>query len=32
VQNQRRGHYALTVDLPAHDRIRAAFTELARCL
>jgi transposase, IS6 family len=27
VQNRRRGHYALTADLPVHDRIRAAFTE-----
>jgi transposase-like protein len=29
VQNLRRGHDALTADLPVHDRIRAAFTELA---
>jgi IS6 family transposase len=29
VQNLRRGHYAITVDLPVHDRIRLAFTELA---
>ena len=29
VQNLRRGRYALTADLPVHDRIRAAFTELA---
>ncbi len=31
VQNLRRGHYALTVDMPLHDRIRLAFTELAAC-
>ena len=29
VQNLRRGHYELTVDLPVHDRVRAAFAELA---
>ena len=32
VQNLRRGHYELTVDLPMHDRVRVAFTELAPCL
>jgi transposase-like protein len=32
VQNLRRGHYEITVDLPVHDRVRVAFTELARCL
>jgi IS6 family transposase len=32
VQNLRRGHYELTADLPAHDRVRVAFTDLARCL
>jgi transposase, IS6 family len=32
VQNLRRGHYELTVDLPPHDRVRVAFTELASCL
>jgi IS6 family transposase len=32
VQNLRRGHYELTVDLPAHDRLRVAFAELARSL
>jgi transposase-like protein len=32
VQNLRRGHYELTVDLPAHDRERAAFDQLALCL
>jgi transposase-like protein len=29
VQNLRRGHYELTADVPAHDRVRVAFTELA---
>jgi transposase, IS6 family len=29
VQNLRRGHYELTVDLPVHDRVRVAFDELA---
>jgi hypothetical protein len=32
VQNLRRGHYALSVDLHAHDRVRVAFGELAHCL
>jgi hypothetical protein len=32
VQNHRRGQYALTVDMPLHDRVRAAFTEFAPCL
>jgi transposase, IS6 family len=32
VQNLRRGHYELTADLPPHDRVRNAFTELATCL
>ncbi len=32
VQNLRRGHYAITADLPAHDRVRVAFDELASCL
>jgi transposase-like protein len=32
VQNLRRGHHDLTVDLPPHDRVRVAFTELASCL
>jgi IS6 family transposase len=32
VQNLRRGHYELTTNVPAHDRLRVAFTELARCL
>jgi transposase-like protein len=29
VQNLRRGHYELALDVPAHLRIAAAFTELA---
>jgi hypothetical protein len=29
VQNPRRVHYAIAVDLPVHDRVRAAFEELA---
>jgi transposase, IS6 family len=29
VQNLRRGHYAITVDLPVRDRLRVAFDELA---
>jgi transposase, IS6 family len=32
VQNLRRGHYAITTDLPVHDRVRAAFDELALAL
>ena len=32
VQNLRRGHYALSVDLPAHARVRVALGELARYL
>ena len=32
VQNLRRGHYALTTDLPVHDRIRIAFDELTLSL
>jgi hypothetical protein len=32
VQNLRRGHYELTTDIPVHDRLRAAFAELARCV
>ena len=32
VQNLRRGHYTITVDLPVHDRVRVAFAELARSL
>jgi transposase-like protein len=31
VQNLRRGHYAITADLPANDRVLVAFTELAPC-
>jgi transposase-like protein len=32
VQNLCRGHYELTTDVPLHDRLGAAFTELADCL
>ena len=32
VQNLRRGHYAITTDLPVQDRVRVAFVELASCL
>jgi transposase, IS6 family len=32
VQNLRRGHYAMTADLPMCDRIRIAFDELAMAL
>src|SRR5262249_28029381 len=32
VQNLRRGHYELTVDMPVHNRIRAAFDQLSLCL
>jgi IS6 family transposase len=32
VQNLRRGHYALTADMPVRDRVRVAFDELADCL
>ncbi len=32
VQNLRRGHYELATDLLVHDRVRIAFTDLARCL
>ncbi|MEP7177702.1 MAG: IS6 family transposase [Pseudonocardiales bacterium] len=32
VQNLRRGHYELTVELRIDDRVRVAFTELAHCL
>jgi hypothetical protein len=32
VQNLRRGHYEIAADLPAGDRIRVAFDELATCL
>jgi hypothetical protein len=32
MQNLRRGHYAITADLPAHDRVRVAFNELAMTL
>jgi transposase, IS6 family len=29
VQNLRRGHYAITADLPVRDRVCVAFDELA---
>jgi len=32
VQNLRRGHYALTEEVPVHDRIRVAFDDLALSL
>jgi transposase, IS6 family len=32
VQNLRRGHYAITADLPVQDRIRVAFDDLALSL
>jgi hypothetical protein len=32
VQNLRRGHYAITTDLPVYDRLRVAFDELALTL
>jgi hypothetical protein len=33
VQNLRRGHCGITVDLPVHDRVQTPrFTELALCL
>jgi len=32
VQNLRRGHYAITADLPVHDRVHVAFDELALSL
>ncbi len=32
MQNVHRGHYALAVDVPRHDRVAAAFTELARAI
>jgi transposase, IS6 family len=32
VQNLRRGHYAITADLPVNDRVRLAFDELALVL
>ena len=32
VQNLRRGHYQITVDLPIRDRVRVAFTKLAHGL
>jgi transposase, IS6 family len=32
VQNLRRGHYEITVDVPVHHRVRAAFDDLALSL
>ncbi len=32
VQNLRRGHYAITADLPVRDRVRVGFDELALSL
>jgi transposase, IS6 family len=32
VQNLRRGHYAISADLPVQDRVRVAFDELALVL
>jgi len=32
VQNLRRGHYELGLDLPAVDCVRAAFADLAACI
>ena len=32
VQNLRRGHYEITADERVYDRVRVAFTDLARCL
>jgi transposase-like protein len=32
VQNLRRGHHAITADLPVHDRVHVAFDELALSL
>jgi hypothetical protein len=32
VQNLRRGHYELTADVCAEDRLRVAFVDLENCL
>ena len=32
VQNLRRGHYDIATDRPIHERLVAAFSELALCL
>ena len=32
VQNLRRDYYEITTDVPVHDSIRLAFTDLARCI
>jgi hypothetical protein len=31
VQNLRRGHHEITVDVPVHDRVQVAFTDHAHC-
>jgi hypothetical protein len=32
VQDVRRAHFAITADLPMHDRVRVAYAELALSL
>ena len=32
IQNLRRGHYELAIDLPARDSVTAAFTELIHAI
>jgi hypothetical protein len=32
VQNLRRSHYEITVDVPVQDRVRLAFGDLTPCL
>ena len=32
VRNLRRGHYALTADVPVRDRVRVAFDDLVPSL
>jgi hypothetical protein len=32
MQNLRRGHHEITVDLLVHDRVRVAITDLVCCL
>ena len=31
-RNLRRGHYAITAEVPIHDRVHVAFAELTPCL
>ena len=31
MQDLRHGHYEITIDVPVRDRVRVAFTDLARC-